>query len=222
MSSLSKWNLAQIEELSCWRDITPKLQRKEYNTYRREVWNKILYKIDIESIISHVYLRTDQNKPIKIIDIGCGPSGILCELPSLNSNLFNNDKRFDYIGVDPLMSHYLKIVPALSSYPVTWINGTGEDLSSLVERPVQIIFSINALDHTQDIRQCLRSMEKCLIPGGVAVISLNCHARFITAYLFSRFGIEKLHPFQITQKMFIKLLNEYAPSMRIEKVICLD
>lgn len=219
-SAPSHWEIAQSGELDCWRNMLPQLQSEEYWGHKKETWRRIARRLDIINIISNLDLDPDQI--IRIADVGCGPAGIMCELPQLIMSAFNAHKHFNYYGIDPLMAKYLEFVPELINYPISWINGPGEELPNLLESPVHIIFSLNALDHAKSIEQCLSSFEKCLLPGGVAVISLNQHSSYFVSHIFSKFNIEKLHPFQLTKNMFIKLLYKCAPSLYLDKIICLD
>jgi hypothetical protein len=71
-----------------------------------------------------------------MVDVGCGPSGIFCELPALISEWFpNRHKMFEYYNVDPLASHYLQMCPGLTDFPVTWISGLGENLDLSLTLP---------------------------------------------------------------------------------------
>lgn len=223
MSLSNRWKEAQREELVCWEQITPQLQSGEYWEHKRELWRRIVGRIGIKDLIFSLNKGTEKTRILKMVDVGCGPSGIFCELPTLITKwLSNQHKKFKYYNVDPLASHYLQMCPRLTDFPVIWINGLGENLEQLIETPVHIIFAINTIDHSKDIRKFLYSIMESLCTGGIAVISLNCHSYRLTARLWSVFNIEKLHPYQMTKDMFIKLLVDCVPFLHLEKVTCLD
>jgi hypothetical protein len=107
---------------------------------------------------------------------------------------------YEFYGIDPLMDEYLKIIPEINNNnPIRWIKGRGEELDNYIDCPVHIIFALNSLDHSENIEQCLHSIEKCLIPDGTTIISLNCHSIEATAYLFSTLKLDKLHHFHMTK-----------------------
>jgi SAM-dependent methyltransferase len=103
---------------------------------------------------------------IRVIDLGSGPLSMLA--------LGARNGLYELVSVDPLASSYLELLAKHGHQP-PWplVDGFGEDLASLFPASsFHLIWSNNALDHTQDPFEVARQNAIVLKPGGLAVIQV--------------------------------------------------
>jgi SAM-dependent methyltransferase len=108
-------------------------------------------------------------KKIVALDIGCGPISRLRAYALLD--------KMTITGVDPLNDlydailarHGLTCLPKIR--PDETLQGFAETLM-LDGRTFDLVFSYNALDHTQDIERAFSLIRKALSPDGIAVICM--------------------------------------------------
>jgi len=180
MDSANKiWAVAQEEEYRCWKMIEPEMRNEIYWDLKRKFWRLVFEKLDITELISSIPAVSGRKK-IVILDLGCGPSGALIELPFYICSIVR--ERCEYIGLDPLMDKYLEISTKLRKLPVRWVKGCAERLGDYVNK-VHLLLSFNAIDHTYDIQRVIRQICNNLSQGGIAIVSSNCHTSRLTAYL---------------------------------------
>jgi ubiquinone/menaquinone biosynthesis C-methylase UbiE len=94
------------------------------------------------------------------LDIGCGPMGSLTWL----------DKAKAAIGLDPLVEDYLQF--GISEHAMLYLKGRAEDIP-LPSRYVDVVFSMNSLDHVDNLAASCREIQRVLRPGGYFIGSLN-------------------------------------------------
>ncbi len=102
--------------------------------------------------------------PLAALDVGCGPSSLL--------SLGHLRGWFELTGVDPLADRYRAALEASGRTPAaTLLAGFGEHLSKLfAPESFHLVFTCNALDHTQDPGRVVEQMSRVLAPGGVLFI----------------------------------------------------
>jgi SAM-dependent methyltransferase len=114
-------------------------------------------------------LPQDWRKPLRCLDVGCGPISKL-RYGALKGWLH-------IVGVDPLNDMYSAILArhGLTQIekirPDDIISGFAEDVE-FSDNPFDLIYSLNALDHTQDLVRSLKHIGDNLSPGGVAYIQV--------------------------------------------------
>jgi SAM-dependent methyltransferase len=94
------------------------------------------------------------------VDIGCGPHGSLTWLGNAKAA----------IGVDPLAEAYRQF--GIESQPMVYLSARAEQLP-FPTGYVDVLFSMNSLDHTDDVRAVCREIRRVLKPGGWFIGSLN-------------------------------------------------
>lgn len=94
------------------------------------------------------------------LDIGCGPAGSLTWL--------SNSKAA--IGLDPLAEHYIPL--GIQDHQMIYLSGRVEKIP-LPSAYVDVIFSMNSLDHVDDFEQGCREIRRVLKPGGYFIASIN-------------------------------------------------
>ncbi len=119
----------------------------------------------------------------RVLDLGCGGAGILLGLESGQRT-----------GVDPLMPFYLEKFPFLTQSPVRWLEGKAETFGG--DERYDVVFSINMLDHVEDIGAAAANMERLMAPGGRLVLLVSTHTTRIGRLYFSLFYrlVDPPHP----------------------------
>ncbi len=195
MKKTQKWETAQKHELYCWVSIIDKLRDEKYLSVKSEFWEKTLDELGF-------YKRFSSKEKIKIIDIGCGPSGILINLAKSKAG-----KNWDLKGIDPLINEYLKISPSIKELPVSWENTKLETFNS--NERYNVVFCLNAADHCDNLKEFINALDRLLEDDGVCYFSVNCHIKNSTAKLWRKCNkiIDPMHPFQYTVDEYKELLS---------------
>lgn len=142
-------DIKHINELEFWARNVEKegiLQNSFYETF---------FVSDFE--ISH-----DDYKDKRILDIGCGPRGSLewADMASLR------------IGLDPLVNEYYKLGGGTLFHKMHYIKGYGEDMP-FQDELFDFVFSINSLDHVDDLDETISEIKRVLKIGGICGIIVD-------------------------------------------------
>lgn len=136
---------------------------------------------------------------VRALEIGSGPIGVI--------PYFSVDERF---ALDPLNHYYCTREEYVSqrSSDVTYVQGTGEDISKL-GKEFQFIVIDNVLDHVMNPGRVLDEIHKNLVQGGIMYISLNIYTRFgrMLRTLIELFEIDKGHPFSFCKASIEALIQ---------------
>lgn len=111
------------------------------------------------------------DRPLKVLDVGCGPISVL-RWGALHGKI-------SITGVDPLLEMYAVVLArhGLDALPKVRcdreINGFAEDLDILLpDDDFDMIYTQNALDHTQDPTKVIENIARKLGPDGIAVVQV--------------------------------------------------
>ncbi len=113
------------------------------------------------------------------VDVGCGPNPIVAFV----------DKG-ERIGVDPLMPFYQEnfvLPPSLKAH-----QGTIEDLAPVQDGQADIIFSMNNIDHIQDLPRAVTTLRRKLKDDGYLIVSVNIVGNPLTALVAKGIDIYRL------------------------------
>ena len=101
---------------------------------------------------------------LRALDVGCGPASLL--------SLGHLRGWFDLTGVDPLADHYHQALAGQHRRPAGVLRaGFGENLADLfAPESFHLVFTCNALDHTQSPGRVVEQMCRVLAPGGVLFV----------------------------------------------------
>ncbi len=144
---------------------------------------------------AHPEVRTDNGK---VLEIGCGPIGII-----------NFLKSRDRVAVDPL-EHFYRKTPSLVSLrqpDVTYLTGTGEQLP-VKTGSCSLVIIDNVIDHTQAPGRILDEIRRVLQPHGCLYLSVNVHTHW-GAWLHRALAvlqIDRGHPYTYTSGSLRRLL----------------
>jgi SAM-dependent methyltransferase len=94
------------------------------------------------------------------LDIGCGPKGSLTWLRDARAA----------IGIDPLAEQYRRF--GIDRHPMLYL-ACGVESIPLTTAYADVIFSMNSLDHVDDLPRACAEIRRVLGPGGHFIASLN-------------------------------------------------
>lgn len=129
-----------------------------------------------------------------VVDIGCGPRGSLCWMSQARLR----------IGVDPLADAYREL--GIADQPMNYL-GAGAERLPLGNETVDVVLTVNALDHVDDVDQACAEIRRILKPGGLFIGSINLREvptatepsivtrEKVESDLISGWRIERLHVF---------------------------
>jgi SAM-dependent methyltransferase len=184
-----RWEIAQKLEKTCWENIREKVNSEEYLEKKTHFWRKVLRELPPE-------IKLDENT--RILDVGCGPSGILLAIDS-----------GELYGLDSLMDYYLRSFPHLLTRNISWIKGRIENFAH--PEKFDLVFMMNTLDHTFNPEQAIHSIKHILRAGGYVVVTVNCHNYKVLKWYFEIFNrfVDAYHPFQYTARDIKKLFKDF-------------
>lgn len=94
------------------------------------------------------------------VDVGCGPKGSLTWLTGARAA----------IGVDPLAEDYRRF--GIADHRMIYLAASAEAVP-LPSQYADVVFSMNSLDHVDDMPAACREIRRLLKPGGHFIGSLN-------------------------------------------------
>ncbi len=192
-----RWKTAQYFEKKWWKKYLNNKNPLEYHKWKQDYWLGFLKEISEWVMPSDDY---------RMLDMGCGPSGIFIVLPGKIS------------AVDPLFEDYKKQLPYFKpeSYKnVKFINSTAENFKC--NETYDIVFSLNVINHVADIKKAIKTLSNCCSRGGKLVISVDAHnyGFLQTCLKFLQFDI--LHPYQLNLNEYKKLIENEGFNIKGEK-----
>ncbi|HVP12982.1 MAG TPA: class I SAM-dependent methyltransferase [Phycisphaerae bacterium] len=95
-----------------------------------------------------------------VVDIGCGPRGSLCWIEDARLKL----------GIDPLNDAYRDL--GIGQHPMNYLAACGEAIP-LRDAVVDVVITINALDHVEDAASAMSEIRRILKPGGTFIGSIG-------------------------------------------------
>lgn len=100
----------------------------------------------------------------KILDIGCGPRGSLewADMASLR------------VGLDPLVNDYYKLDGGTLFHKMHYVRAYSEDMP-FPDETFDFVFSINSLDHVDDLDETIFEMKRVLKVGGICGIIVDAN-----------------------------------------------
>ena len=92
-----------------------------------------------------------------VLDIGCGPRGILYHLPAKYK-----------VAVDPLMKEYKRYFDL--SFIDLGLTGKGEKLNKIGDDVIDLVTTVNSLDHCQSPINVIEEIKRVLAPSGYLAV----------------------------------------------------
>lgn len=199
MASTERWQRAQQYEQGFWatRAVEIAAGRDQHDWYK---WRAD----QIATKLRELGYATLADGTARVLEIGSGPTGVVRYFPAR-----------ERIAVDPLNDFYAAD-PNLSAFrdpAVQYVTGVGEELAR-ADGSVDLVIMENCIDHTRDVDQVLREIERVLRPGGVLYLTVNCRSAvgFGVHRLISALRIDAGHPHTFTLGKVRRMLNR--PKLR--------
>jgi len=150
------WNDSQRGELSFWNGQLNQgnIEQEHRNYYYRHTLE------DGCNIFAYFFMLCDLSDKV-LIDVGSGPQGILHSL-----------KAKEKIAIDPLMKSFRDLGYGIEENNVKACAVSGEHLSDLLIT-ADVIFCLNALDHTQNPQKVLDEVYSVLNKGGYFLLQTD-------------------------------------------------
>jgi SAM-dependent methyltransferase len=128
-----------------------------------------------------------------VVDVGSGPACTLCWIANAKAR----------IGIDPLAERFMQL--GIASHDMLYLDAPGENVP-LPSGYVDVVFSINALDHVEDPVAVMNEIDRILRPGGhfIGSIGFKEEPTFTEPHVLTRQFIET-HLFQGWSQEFSKI-----------------
>ena len=124
-----------------------------------------------------------------ILDIGSGPMGGLLQFIPAREK----------ISLDPLNDQYLELFPQFYNPTIEYKTGCGEKIP-LKDNSVDLIISINSLDHCQDPQRVVNEVKRVLGPSGYFAVMFCIN--------LSKVHPHPAHHLSINQELFHQWIDE--------------
>jgi ubiquinone/menaquinone biosynthesis C-methylase UbiE len=186
------WQVSLPLELAGWANLEWK--QMPFHTRLAE-WKRHLAELhlDFESFRDHV-----------ILDVGCGPTGILHFLDAKVS-----------FGLDPLAEQYEEWNGHWGKR-VQLVSGTGEKIP-LKNASIDTVFCINCIDHTLDPDAVLCEIGRVLKPGGLLVFHVDLDSPLRKLHKLARKRCGILHPHSLSYEWLLSKLKRNFDIMEIHR-----
>lgn len=185
--AVTRWEIAQEAERKGWQSWKP-LKSDSTSKQLDKYWG---WYIDL--IGKYISFRPEW----KILDIGCGPDGIISHMPV--------GQKF---GLDPLMDFYLSNFEL--SPDIEWKTGTMEDIP-FDNDYFDVVITTNTLDHSLEPEKGLREMHRVLKRGCSLILTVNCYAPFRRLLRLAKEKVgmgDRCHPYNFSQRQVKAMIKE--------------
>lgn len=129
-----------------------------------------------------------------VVDIGCGPRGSL--------HCFEAEKKY---GVDPL-AHIYAVLFGINQHDMTYLSEFAHDLS-LPSDSVDVVVSVNSLDHCEELIFVLTQIRRVLKEGGEFRLNFNLQPKPTLT-----------EPTSMSSEELVSLLRDFFSEVTILKV----
>ena len=170
-----RWKIAQTAELKWWKNYLSSKNVTEYLEWKRDYWRDFL-----------TYLPFSVSEETRVLDAGCGPAGIFSVL-----------SQHEVVACDPLMDQYEESLKHFDAKKYPWTNFRNLAIEDFqFEEEFDFVFSINAINHVNDLELSCQKLVKALRPGGKLIVSADAHNVNLLKKLFQIIPGDILHPHQ--------------------------
>jgi SAM-dependent methyltransferase len=187
-----RWGVAQLHELAFWRWVAFQgyggRPPQEFPAHQRK-W--------MLSCFAKTGWSLHELESARIVEIGCGPLGMIEYLPGL-----------ERVGFDPLNEHYQKLFGNVRSGDVRYVT----ELESLVADrggSFDLMICFNVLDHTPDPLLILRQAMSLVRPGGRFLVEVN----LVRDGWPQTHEHRRMHPSPLRLETVAGWLSSYAPEL---------
>lgn len=190
-----RWRIAQYFEQRWWQNYLSGKDPKEYTTWKHNYWGDILTQLtSIDQKIAMPLIKGGLN----ILDAGCGPAGVFM--------ILNEHK---VTAIDPLWNSYQAKFSHLAYDQMDHVSFNNLAIEALdIEQEMDLVCSMNALNHVSDIELATQKLLRSLKAGGWLVISMDTHNYVPLKWLFKSIPGDILHPHQNDLKGYKDLIDK--------------
>jgi len=189
----SRWTRAQVAEKRYWEsDKAQKSERRYWNVEtmstkdRRKYWKGILkygFKLDYDFL---------SNKDV--LEIGCGPTGIIFQLQEAKSR----------VGIDPMDLDLLE-----GDWKRQILSRAIGERLPFQNDSFDAVISFNSLDHVIDPNSIIKEIYRVLRPNGDFLLWLYCLRNCYSILKRSLDKLDSPHPYHFTiNEIVAKLTND--------------
>jgi 2-polyprenyl-3-methyl-5-hydroxy-6-metoxy-1,4-benzoquinol methylase len=187
MANGLRWKIAQGFEIRWWKGYLKKKDPASYAVWKRAYWQEYLDKMG-----AAVSLKEGD----RILDAGCGPSGIFVVLESFRPD-----------ALDPLIDAY-EAVPHFKKAMYPGVRFFAETLEEFrPEVPYDTVFCMNAINHVDDLAAAYDTLARLTKPGGTLVVTIDAHNHGFFKRLFRLIPGDILHPHQFDEPEYAAMLT---------------
>ena len=133
----------------------------------------------------------------RVLDVGCGPVGLIHFVPGAALR----------IRVDPLLTDYREKLPLAE--PGYSLAAAGEELP-LPDSVADVAICFNALDHMRDPGKALAELHRVLRPGGTLLLMVHTFPAWVMPLL----AVDRLHPHHWTASQFARQAAQHLRVIR--------
>lgn len=183
------------KELAFWQNIA----RNGWRGFSPTEWRKAHIHFKQYSLI-HINRSVADLTNKTVIEVGCGPAGIVPHLPT----------PVTAFGVDPLMDEYKKLWD-LSEDNVKYLASDIENLTTNIKADVVICW--NVLDHVSHIEKTNQKLYDLLKSNGELWLLVNLEDKSLWGKITGKIiksNPDKAHPFRLNHRSLSRLLKKHG------------
>ena len=180
-ATTKRWQEAQEAELDWWQNWRklPFYKNHSFASY----WG---------NVISEVMSEADVAKARTIVEVGCGPHGVV--------RYMFKDAQVK-LGTDPLLCQYDERPKPVGN--TFYAAAVGESIP-VKDGVADLVICINVIDHVMDADQILMEMRRVLKPGGQLLLEVHTFPAIFTPFMF----FDHPHTYHWTLRTVIELVRK--------------
>lgn len=193
-----RWRIAQFFEMHWWRRYLSGKDKAVYLEWKKSYWKNLLQ-------------QTDWHIPngARVLDAGCGPAGIFTILEGKEVE-----------ALDPLLDEYEKSLAHFQRDDYPWVRFFTMPLEDFkTHEPFEFVFCLNAINHVSNLDASLRSLVRCLQPGGRILMTVDAHNYAFLRQIFQWIPGDILHPHQFDLAAYVSMLEQRG--LKVERTVLL-
>lgn len=204
------WKKAQENEKLFWENIYVD-NKSDISTYKKITKDESI-KFSKKTVERHSLDCKNELNGKKILDVGCGPYGILKGLAHISEEEKNIE--FKLVGVDPLMNFY----KSLKNYPeVAYLElyeSQGEKLP-FESSSMDYVFSTNVIDHVENPEKVILEISRVIKDDGIFCPSVHVVRPYLKLFAPLIKYFDKNHPHHFTEESFSAILSKGFKSIKV-------
>lgn len=197
------WKKAQENEKLFWESIYID-NKNDISTYKKITIDESI-RFSKKTVKRHLLQYDKQLNEKKILDVGCGPYGILKGLVHISET--EKNLKFKLVGVDPLVNFY----KSLKNYPeVNYLElyeSQGEKLP-FESFSMDYVFSTNVIDHVENPEKVILEISRVIKDDGTFCPSVHVVRPYLKLFVPLIKYFDKNHPHHFTEESFSKILRK--------------